>query len=520
MPPATASAVNNDTPRDGGTLYRRLDTDIVTVNPVISTSRYDRYVSQYLFTPVVHLNRDMQPIPGLADSWDIEEDGRLYRFHLNEKATFSDGTPVRANDLLFTLRKIVDPASEALQIAGSFEYIDLARTRAIDDHTVEIGFKQPLATQLIKFNDVLVVPEHVYAKGNFRKDFNETAVGSGPYRLVRRIANKEIVLERRNDYWDRKPYIQTVVFKVVGDHGTAFSALRRGDLDETLIASDTWMRERNNPAVTKTIDFQRFYTLNYNYIAWNNRHPLLNDKRIRRALTMCVPVEAIINDLFHGTARAMTGPYTPDDWAYNPTVPAIRYNPDEAKQVFASLGWTDSNGDGVLDKGGKPYKISMLIMTGSATARQLAQMVQQELKKVGVDLEIELMDGATAIQRILAGNFQAAYLSWDLDPDPDVFNLFHSTQTYPRGQNFVFYSNPVADRLMEEGRREMDASKRRDIYWKLHEVLADDQPYTWVVQVSAKWGVNKRVHNAIPSRGLGFFLWYPGEFDWWLSDGR
>jgi peptide/nickel transport system substrate-binding protein len=517
---SAAALPNDDTPRDGGTLNRRLDLDVVTLNPVITTSRYDRFAQQYLFTPLIHIDRDLKPIPGLAESWEISDDGLLYTFKLNPKATFSDGTPVRASDVLFTLKKIVDPAVEAVQIAGSFEHIDLTRTRVVDEHTIEVAFRQPLAAQLLKFNDVLTIPEHVYSKGDFRKDFNDRAVGSGPYTLVRRVPGKEVVVQRRADYWDRKPYIQTVVMKVINDHGTAFNALRLGQIDETMIASDTWVRERNNPALANKIDFQRFYTLNYNYIGWNNRNPLLSDKRVRRALTMCVPIESIINDLYHGTSRAMSGPFTPDEWAYNPNVPAVRYNPEEAKQLFAAAGWKDNDGDGVLDKDGRKFSLTLLTMTGSATARQIGQMVQSELKKAGVALELEVMDGAMAIQRILAGNFEACYLSWDLDPDPDPFILFHSSQFPPRGQNFVFYANPEADRLIEAARREMDQSKRRDLYWRLHEVLVEDQPYTWVVQVSAKWGVNKRVHNVQASRGNGFFNWYPGEFDWWIAAER
>ena len=518
--PAAKAALPDDTPRDGGTLVRRLDADVVTVNPVVSTSRYDRYVAQYLFTPVIQLDRDLHPAPGLASSWDISDDGLLYRFKLNPKATFSDGTPVRPADLLFTLAKIVDPASEAVQTAGSFEHLDLAHSRAIDDETVEIAFKRPLATQLTRFNDVLVIPEHVYSKGNFRRDFNDGAVGSGPYRLVRREAGKEVVLERRADYWDKRPYIQTVIFKIINDHGTAFNALKRGDIDETLVPSDTWLRERNNPEVTRTIEFQRFYTLNYNYIAWNNRNPLLHDRRVRRALAHSIPVEAVIQDLYHGTARAMTGPFTPDEWAYNPTVPATRYDPIEAKRIFTEAGWMDADGDGVLEKDGKPFRLELLIMSGSATTRQFAQMVQSELKKAGVQLEVVVMDGAMAIQRIVSGNYEAAYLSWDLDPDPDPYALFHSSQFPPRGQNFVFYQNGEADRLMDEARRELDVSKRKDLYWRLHEVLAGDQPYAWIVQVSAKWGLNKRVRGVNASRGFGFYLWYPGELDWWIAQER
>lgn len=510
----------DDTPVDGGTLFRRLDVDVVTLNPIVSTTRNDRLINQYIFTPVIHFDRDLQPIPGLADSWEISDDGLVYRFHLNKKATFSDGKPVRASDFLFTLRKIADPASEAIQIAGAFEHLDLTRTRTIDDHTIEIVFKQPMATQLTRFNDVLILPEHVYRGGNFRQDYNDMAVGSGPYTLVKREAGKEVILQRRKDYWGKKPHIDRVVWKVINDHGVAFNALRRGEIDETTISSDMWVRERSNPDLTKIIDFQRFYTLNYNYINWNTRHPVLSDKRVRRAMSMCVPIDAIINDLYHGTARAMSGPFTPDEWAYNPTVPVIRHDIEAARQLLAEAGWKDTNGDGTLEKGNQPLAFELLIMTGSSTAKSLSQMLQAEMKKAGARVDIAMMDGAAAIERIASGNHQAAYLSWDLDPDPDPYAIFHSSQAPPRGQNFGFYSNPEADKLIEQARRELDVAKRKELFWRVHEILAEDQPYTWIVQVSAKWGLNKRVRGAVASRGLGYYAWYPGELDWWIAPAR
>lgn len=509
-------ALDDGRPQEGGTLIRRLESDIVTVNPVIVSTIYDRWVAEYLFTPLIYLDQDLQPIPGLAESWDIEEDGKLYRFELNEKATFSDGTPVRASDVLFTLKKIVDPASEAMQIVGAFEYLDLARTRVVDDHTIEIAFKEPLAAQLIRFNDVNVVPEHVYSKGNFRNDYNDKAVGSGPYVLVKREPGKEIIVSRRADYWGAKPYLQTVVFKVIVDHTTAWNALRRGDIDESRMPSDVWMRERNNPSLTKTIDFKRFYTLQYNFIAWNERNAQLADKRVRKALAMCVPIDAVVQDLYHGTARAMTGPFTPDDYAYNPQVPAVRYDPEGAAAMFASAGWTDSNGDGVLDKGGKPFNLELIAMTGSPATKQFAQMVQGEMKKVGVNVELATIEPSIAIQRILNGNYQSAYLGFDLDNDPDQFNILHSSQFPPRGQNFAYYNNPEIDRLIEVSRREMDRSKRKEMYWRVHEIVADEQPYTWTIQVSSKWGMNKRVRGVELSRGYGLVRWYPGVHGWWI----
>ena len=516
---AVAPPLPDNTPRDGGTLIRRLEADIVTLNPVIQNSRYDTYVANYIFTPMLYIDRNLQPMAGLAKSWKISEDGKLYHFDLNPKATFSDGTPVRASDVLFTLRKIADPATEAVNVSGSFELLDLANTKILDDHTIDVAFREPLATQLFRFKDIYVLPEHIYSQGNFRQDYNtEKAIGSGPYTLVRREVGKQIILERRKDYWGERPHIQTVVFKVINDHGTAWNALQQRQIDDTLIASDTWLREHNNPVLTRYIDFRRFYTLNYNFIAWNEHNPLFTDKRIRRALAMSIPTDSVINDLYHGTARAMSGPFTPDQWAYNPNVPVIRYDPEAAKQIFAAQGWTDKNGDGVLENGKQRFEFDLLALSGSATGKQLLQMVQAEMKTVGIKVNLVILDGATAIQRILSGNYDAAYMSWDLDPDPDPFSLYHSTQFAPRGQNIVFYANPEVDRLIDAARRELDVSKRKDLYWRLHEVLADDQPYAWIVQASAKWGINKRVRGAEVSSGYGFFLWYPGELGWWIDD--
>ena len=516
---APAANAGDGTPQEGGTLVRRIEADIVTLNPVTSTSTYDRQVVDYLFTPIVHVDQDLEPIPGLADSWEVLEGGKLYRFELNQKATFSDGTPVKASDVVFTLRKIFDPTSEALQIIGAFEYLDLARTRAIDNDTVEIGFRQPLAAQLIRFHDVMVLPEHVYSKGKFREDFNSTAVGSGPYRLVRRDPGKEIVVERREDYWREKPPLKTVVFKVIADHATAWSALRRGDIDETRLSSDIWRREQANPEYANSVDFRRFYTMSYNFIAWNLRTPRLVDRRVRQALSMCIPTQSVINDLYYGTARAMSGPFTPDSFAYNPTVPVTRYDLTGAKRLLTNAGWMDSNGDGVVDSKGKPLKIELILIAGNATTLQFGQMLQAEMKKIGVQLELTVLDFSSAIQRIMEGNYESAYFAYDLDNDPDPFNILHSSQFPPRGQNFAYYANPEIDRIIVQARSEMDRSKRKDLYWRLHEIVAADQPYTFTIQVSSKWGLHKRVRGAEVS-GYGLYRWFPGPLAWWIPRDR
>ncbi len=511
-----AEAAEDLTPQEGGTLVRWLESDVATLNPVLATSRYDRQVDNYLFTPMVYFDQNLRCIPGLAEKWDISPDGKVYTFHLNKKATFSDGTRVLPSDVIFTLKKIVDPQTEAAQIAAGFEELDLANTRAVDDTTVAVAFKRALASQLIRFNDLLVLPEHVYGKGDFKTDFTSHAVGSGPYRLVRRIPGKEILVQLRPDYRGKKPYLQSVLFKVVIDAATAWNALKHNDIDETMISSDVWLHESRRPELTKVIDFRRFYTLSYNYVAWNGHNPLFADRRVRRALGMCIDLPSIINNVYHGTARAMNGPFTPDEWAYNPAIPVLPFDPAAARRLLNDAGWFDPKNTGILERDGKPFRFDMYVFAGSASGLTFAQLFQEELKKIGVIMNVVTLEPALMIQRVLAGNYEAAYMGWDLDPDPDQFVVFDSKSFPPHGQNFVFYSNPVADQLIESGLTELDSSKRVKIYQQLNEVLAADQPYTWTIQVSVKWAISKRVKGVKEGRGWGLFTWYPGEFDWWI----
>ncbi|HSP34797.1 MAG TPA: ABC transporter substrate-binding protein [Thermoanaerobaculia bacterium] len=515
--PKPVQKVDDNTPSRGGTLLRRLEVDVTSLNPIIATTTYDRYVGNYLFSPLVNFDDEMRVIPALADAWTVSSDGREYTFKLNPKATFSDGTPVRASDVIFTLRKILDPAAEAVQLASTFDQADLTKSRVVDDHTVIISFREGLASQLSQFNGLLVLPEHVYGRGNFRQDFNNDAVGSGPYKLVRRIPGKEIVVQRRNDYWSAQPFVDTVAIKVITNETTAWNAVQRGDIDETMLHSEIWMRERNNPVLQRKLNFLQFYRLSYNYIAWNERNPLFADKRLRTALSMCLDVPSINKNLWAGTARAVNGHFLPDQWAYNPEVTMVPFDLNGAKQIFTSAGWLDTNNDGIIDKDGKPFKFDLIILAGSAQSLAIGQLYQAALKSVGVDAEISIVDGAAGIGRIIAGNYDAAYLSWDLDPDPDPYQLFESTQTPPRGQNIVFYANPDADKLIDQARHEMDMGKRADLYKQLQVMLAGDQPYTWVNQPSIKWAMNRRIHDVRLGKGEGLFGWYPGEFAWWLG---
>jgi peptide/nickel transport system substrate-binding protein len=511
-PRPTHTAAAGDDGQDGGRVVRRLESDVATLNYVLHTTEDERQVLELLYEPLIDFDQNLNPIPGTATKWEIEDGGKTYVLHLDPRATFSDKSPVRATDVVFTLRKILD--EESAQFASWFEGLDREGTRAVDPRTVRVAFKEARAAQLLAFN-IAVLPEHVYVGTNFKT--TTKVVGNGPYVIRRRVRGRSILLERREDYWRTRPRIRSVLFRPITDNTTAWRALTRGDIDVTRVNNDTWARVKDDPAVTSKIEFFNVYRLGYNAIAWNLSDPMLNDARVRRALAMSFDRRTVIDRLYHQQARAITGPFTPDSWANNPEVTPIDYNPTAAKGLLASAGWRDSDGDGILDRNGKKFELTLLITSGTGPSRDQAQVFQQSLQQIGAVLNIRATEEAAFYDLILKRNYQAAYLSWVNEPDPDPFSLFHSSQLPPDGMNVVGYENAEADQLMNEARTELDVARRTDLYHQLHDVLSRDQPYLWTVQVAEKWGVNRRVHNVAVAKGLGLFHWSPGPLAWWLE---
>jgi peptide/nickel transport system substrate-binding protein len=487
-------------PRDGGRLVLRLEGPVTTLNYILHATENERQVLSFLYDPLIAFDQNLTPIPATATRWEVLDGGRTYVFHLDPRATWSDGQPVRASDVVFTLNKVLD--AESMQYAAAFELLDRKQTKAVDERTVRVAFNEVRAGQLLSFN-IGIMPEHIYAKGDFKK--NPAVIGNGPYVLKQRTRDRGALLERNEKYWRTKPRIQSVLFRPIAEDAVAWKSLLRGDVDVSRVANDTWFRYKDDPAANAKLAFHNIYRLSYNAIAWNIEDPLLADPRVRRALAMTFDRQAVIDRLYHGQARAVTGPFTPDQTANNPEISTIDFNPAAAAGLLSSAGWSDSDKDGVLDREGKPFQLTLLITAGSKISSDLAQVFQDALRAIGVRLDVKQVEEAAFYDFILKHNFQAAFLSWVNEPDPDPYGLFHSSQI-ENGLNVVGYKNAEADQLMEQARAEVDPVRRVYIYHQLHEVLARDQPYLWTVQVAEKWAV----------KGVGLYHWEPGPRAWWI----
>lgn len=495
-------------PRDGGQIVRRLESDLQTLDYIQHTTEDERQVLALIYEPLIEFDQNLQPVPGVATRWRVEDEGRTYVLDLDPRARFSDGQPVRAADVVFTLQTILD--DESPQFATWFEGLDREKTKAMGDHTVRAVFAEPRAGRLYSFN-IGVLPEHSFGKQK------EAPLGSGPYVLRRRERGRSILLERRDDYWREKPHIASILFRPIADDAVAWKAVQHGDVDVARVNNDVWFRVKDDRAVKRKVEFYDAWLNSYNAIVWNLDDPLFADARIRRALAMTFDRQGVIDRLYHGQARPVSGPFAPDQWANNGAVVPVEFNLQGAAALLASAGWNDSDSDGVLDREGKAFAFDLLIPAGNAASTGQSQVLQESLRTIGVKLEIRPLDEAAFFETVLKRNFQAAFLAVVNEPDPDPSTFFHSGQIPPEGFNLAGYRNAEADQLMETARREFDQSRRADLYHQLHEILARDQPWLWTVQVASKWAVNRRVRNVRTAPGFGLFLWKPGPMEWWLA---
>lgn len=487
---------------DDSVITRRLEGDVNSLNPLRLASNYEMVVARLLYTPLVDLDGEGNVLPAIASRWSVSPDRLEYTFHLDRRATFSDGSRVTANDVRYTLEAVTNPATQS-PLMRRFDRLDLSGTTTPDAETIVVRFREALAPQLTNFASLYIVPAK--SRAGDKDAFVTTALGSGPYVLEQREIGRAITLKRRSGYWRQPPGIERIRFNVIADNNTAWNALRLGDLDESPVGSDTWRRERNS-AATKHLRFLRFFELSYNLVIWNCSREGLDDPRVRRALAQAVDVESIIGHLYEDAARPINGHFPPNSWAADSTVPLVRFDPAAARSALRELGWG----------GKKPLKIDLLIPAGSRTTSAVAEVVQRGLLSAGVDATVTQLEWATYYERILAGNFDGAYLAWNLDIDPDPYGMFHSASLPPKGKNLGRFRDDEVDRLIDEGRRAATRAERQKVYHRLHRRLADQQPYLWLLQPATIWALNERVENVRPGRATGLFLWYPADQAWTL----
>jgi peptide/nickel transport system substrate-binding protein len=322
-----------------------------------------------------------------------------------------------------------------------------------------------------------VLPKHLLEKENINTtSFNRKPIGTGPFRFVEWVSDEKIVVEANPQYFEGRPRLDGIVYRIIPEAAlNEMEILTRG-VDDSGVFPYEFQRMNQVP-------FLKVYSqpsLGYTYIGYNLKNKLFQEKKVRQALTYAINREEIVQYVLYGLGAVATGPFPNHLWYANPHVKPVPYDPERARQLLAEAGWRDTNGDGILDREGKPFQITLITNSGNDTRRDVGVLVQRQLREIGIDVTLELYEWSVFLQDFVnARHFDACILGWSLSVDPDAYMIWHSSQI-EKGFNFISYRNAGVDRLLEEGRREYDTEKRKQIYWRIHELIAEDQPYTFL----------------------------------------
>lgn len=447
---------------DPNTLVMIIEFSPANLDPRVGTDGPSERIDELLFDSLVRKDEHFNLKPYLAESWETP-DSQTYIFHLRHDVRFHDGRPLTSKDVKWTLDSVRNGTVLTLK-AGAFRLVDKVETP--DDYTVVVHQSEPNAPLLWNLSDgaLGIVP---YGSD---KDFNKNPIGSGPFRFVRLDPDSQVLIARNDQYWGERPRIAAVRFAVVLDTTTRALELRKGSADVAVNSLTSDMvgilrREQHLEVVQQPGS-------NLVYLAFNLRDPILKDVRVRQALAYGIDRRPMLHYFFGDAGRLADSVLPPEHWAYNSAVDHYAYDPAAANALLDAAGYQRG-------KEGVRFHLTMKTSTDETT-RLLAAVLQQQLRQVGIALDIRSFEFTTFYADVVKGAFQLYSLRWlgYSNEDPDIFEYaFYTGSFAPKRANRGYYSNPQVDRLIEEGRRTLDQAKRKAIYNQVQKILAHDLPY-------------------------------------------
>jgi peptide/nickel transport system substrate-binding protein len=463
---------------DPNTLVMLIESSPTNLDPRIGVDAQSERIDNLIFDDLLSRGDNLDVAPGLAERWEVPNP-LTYIFHLHRGARFHDGHPLTSRDVKWTFDSLLQGKVRSTK-AAVYRFVDHIETP--DDYTVTFHMKEPSATLLWNLSDgaIGVVP---YGSGT---EVTTHPIGSGPFRFVSAETDKEVILERNDDYWGDKPKLARVRFAVVPDATTRALELRKGSADAAInaLTPDTVLTLERDP----TLAVERAPGTVLAYLGFNLRDPILNDVRVRQAIAYALDRRPMIEYLWRGAAQPARSILPPQSWAYNGNVPPYDHDPAKARALLNAAGYPVVNG--------VRFHITMKTSTDENTRLMIAVM-QQQLREVGIVLDIRSFEFATFFADVTHGAFQLYGLRWiGGNEDPDIFEYaFHSAKFPPNGANRGYYSNQKVDALIDQARREVAPSSRKLIYAEVQRILAEEVPSINLWYLDNVLVHNKRVLN-------------------------
>jgi len=490
--------------------------DVTSLNIYTAASAFDQEIADLLYPRLAYEEDDFQQgpptfRPGLASSWDLSPDGTSLTFHLDRRAAWSDGRPVTAADVLLSHRAASSP-DVAWAGIDSKEFIQ--DVSAPDPRTVEYRFTRGYPYELMDSVEGNILPAHVFEGTPLsewpKSAFLEAPVAGGPFLLKRHERGALIELARNpSSLMAPLPRLDTVIFRIIPDEETLLNEVIIGGID---VMENVPPRAAARVEASPRLRLVRVPDLSYTFICWNTSRPLFSDSRVRRALTMALDRDSIIEGLLPGIGRPAAGPVLSFLWAHDPDLKPLPFDPEGARRLLEDAGWKDRDGDGVIDRDGRPFRFELETDQASGQRGDVARMVTAQLGAIGVAVVPRLFETGTFIARHEAHDFDAFVGSWRESTKVDLKSNFHSASSQG-GYNYGRYSCPELDRLIDRARAEPDPEAARSLWIAAQRIIARDQPYTFLFERDRLHAVVRNLHLArVSPRSL-----YAGLAEWSLE---
>lgn len=503
--------------RSGGTLVVGTINDIPDINPLTSTDYNANQLQQFvLFAPLVAYNEKLEPVPWLAKSWELNADTTELTFHLRNDVYWHDGPKTTAYDVKFSYDRVRDPETGFPNEAFWTHYGDAT---VVDSFTFRVKL-EPHADFMDAWRAFSPAPEHVLkgipAAQLRNQPFSTRApVGNGPFRFVSHAQGQSWTFEA-NDRWPKelggRPYVDRLVYRVIPEPTTLLTELLAGTIDYYIApTTDQAAQIEQNPN-TRLVSFpDRQFVL----ISWNGRRPLFADVNVRRALTMAIDRPAIVQGVRRGYGELANSTVPPFYWNYNPNAGAdLKYDPEAARRLLAQAGWRDTDGDGIVEKDGRPFRFTLNTNMGNRERQDITEIVQAQLRAVGVDAQPQVMEWGTLLDRLQREprDYDAAVVGWVTEfriDDSDLFSCQKLREQTPF--QWAGYCNPATDVYLDTLPRIADRAAAKPLWMEYQERIAHDQPFTFLFYTRRLEGVHERMRNVHPdARGdwVGASRWF------------
>ena len=477
--------------------------------PGLASDSASSGVNGLVYDGLVKYDKDLNIVGVVAKSWTISKDEKVITFHLHKNVKWHDGKPFTAIDCLFTYRFMTDPKTPT-PYRSSWNLIK--KVEVIDDYTLRVTMKKTFAKALITWG-MGMLPRHLLKGKDPRQNpLARRPIGTGPFRFLSWKSGQRIILTANKDYFDGRPYLDRTITRIIPDMATMFLELKAGNLDMMGLTPLQWMRQTRTGFFKKFFKKYKYLAFAYTYLGFNLKKKIFQDRRVRLAITYGINKGELIDGVLLGLGQRTVGPYKPGTWAYNTRLRPYPFDPEKALALLAQAGWKRGKDGKLRNKKGDLFTFTIITNQGNQNRKNTALIIQQRLKQIGVTVKLRVIEWTVFLKEYVdKRRFDAVILGWTIPPDPDGYDVWHSSRMAKGGLNFVSFSNPEVDRLLVKARHTLSRKVRKPLYDRFQDILHREAPYVFLYVPDSLTVVHRRFRNikpAVAGIDYNFIRWY------------